>query len=194
MRRALALVCGLALLLLAGCATRGGVAVEGRANQVTPPPSAPTLPSGTPASADPVAVVRADPLVDAKIKAGLVPCKGGFYPTDDRYVDITGDGEAELVLTLLNCPGDERLKSGAAGVMIGPGYAGYVYNLATTPPTQLLGVDGGAGVDLVPITGRSNDVAVLRSAWAPRDDPCCPTDQTFHLYRWDGTKLVEVPK
>jgi len=193
MRRALALLCGLVLCGAAGCATAGGVEVEGRAGQVSPPPTPPTLPSGTPVSADAIGVLRADPLIGAKIKSTLVPCEGGYYPIDDRYVDLTGDGESELVVTLLNCPGDERLKAGLAPYAFGPGHAGYAYNLATEPPTRLLGVEGG-GIDLVPYTGAGNDLAVIRSAYAVRDDPCCPSDQTFTLYRWNGAMLVEVPK
>jgi hypothetical protein len=195
MRSVLASLCCLALLAAAGCATGGGVAVEGRASQVTPPPTPPTpptLPSGTPASADAVGVLRADPAVDAKVKVTLVPCVGGYYPIDDRYVDLTGDGEAELVVTLLNCP-EAREAKGMSAYTLGPGYAGYAYDLATDPPTRLLGVEGG-GVDLVPYTGAGNDLALIRSSYEARDDPCCPSGQTFTLYRWNGAALVEVPR
>jgi hypothetical protein len=192
MRAVRALLCGLALLAAAGCATRGGVELEGRASQVSPPPSPPTLPSGTPGSADPVAVLRADPEVHPKIKSGLVPCEGGYYPVDDRYVDVTRDGRSELVMTLLSCPSD--VARGAKDTYAyGPGYAAYVYDLTTDPPTRLLAVEDGA-VDLVPFTGEGNDLALLQSKWAPRDDPCCPSDQSFVLFRWDGTQLAEVPK
>jgi len=197
MRRVLASLCGLALLAAAGCATAGGVAVEGRAAQVTPPPTPPTLPSGTPSSADAVGVLRADPQVDAKVKVSLVPCIGGYYPIDDRYVDLTGDGESELVVTLLNCPESRQDEKPAAAYTFGPGYAGYAYNLATDPPTRLLSVEGGGeggGVDLVPYTGAGNDLAVIRSTYEVRDDPCCPSGQTFTLYRWNGAALVEVSK
>jgi hypothetical protein len=190
MRRAPATLCGLVLLFLAGCATSGGVDVAGHASQVSPPPSPPTLPSGTPVSADAIAVLRADPLVSAKIKTELVPCSGGAYPTDDRYADLTGDGKAELIVTLVGC---SREQKGAVmpSAVPGYGYAGYVYDLATTPPTRLLGVEG-VGVDLIPYTGEGNDLAVIRSRYEARDEPCCPSDQTFVLYRWNGAQLVEV--
>ena len=175
------------LLALAGCATQGGVQVEGRASQVTPPPTVPPVPSGTPVSADPVAVLRADPQLNAKIKATLAPCEGGQYPVDERYTDLTGDGEAELVVTVLGCP----VKAVLPGPL-GHAYAGYVYNLATEPPTRLLGVEE-AGVELVPNTGSGRDLAVLHSRYTDRDDPCCPTDQSFTLYRWNGAALVPSP-
>lgn len=196
MRRALALLCGLTLLCAAGCATRGGVEIAGRASQVSPPPSAPTLPSGTPASADPIAILRADPQLNPRIKSTLVPCEGGHYPTDDRYVDLTGDGEAELVVLLLTCPVSLYSKPGGVletGVVVFSGYAAYVYNLATEPPTRLLGVEGSA-IDLVPYTGKGNELVLIRSKWSARDDPCCPSDQSVVLYRWNGAKLVEVPR
>jgi hypothetical protein len=191
MRRAPATLCGLVLLCLAGCATSGGVEVAGRASQVSPPPAPPTLPSGTPVSADPIAVLRADPLVSDKIKAELLPCAGGGYPIDDRYVDLTGDGKVELIATLFGCVRQDKDLSPRASGAVGYGYAGYVYDLATTPPTRLLGVEG-SDVDLIPFTGEGNDLAVIRSRYEVRDDPCCPSNQTFVLYRWNGAQLVEV--
>ncbi|MFI7678076.1 hypothetical protein [Actinophytocola sp. NPDC049390] len=192
MRSAVAL-CGLVLLLVAGCATQGGVEVAGRASQVSPPPSQPTLPSGTPASADPVAVLRADPQVTPKVKAGLVPCEGGQYPTDDRYVDLTGDGKGELVVLLFDCRSDRYAKAAAEGVGLVPypGYAAYVYNLVTEPPTRLLGVEG-QSIDVLP--GKGKDLVLIRGTWSAEDDPCCPFEQTVVLYRWNGSRLVEVPR
>ncbi len=185
MRRALAAAGCCVLLALAGCATTGDVEVAGRARQVSPPPSVPTLPSGTPPSADAVAVLRADPHIDAKLKATLAPCEGGQYPVDERYGDLTGDGIAELVVTVLVCPVKE-----AAAYPIGRTYAGYVYNLATDPPTRLIGFDE-PGVELVPNTGSGRDLAVLHSRYLARDDPCCPTDQWITIYRWNGRTMVQ---
>ncbi len=189
MGRVAALLCA---LLAAGCATQGGVEVAGRASQVSPPPSEPTLPSGTPVSADPVAVLRADPGVNPKVKANLVPCDGGQYPTDDRYVDLTGDGAPELVVLLLDCHDDRYAKAAEEpSVVPYPGYAAYVYNLATEPPTRLLGVEG-QSIDVLP--GKGKDLVLIRGTWSSEDDPCCPFDQSVVLYRWNGSKLVEVPR
>jgi hypothetical protein len=188
MRKVLALLCGLALLT--ACGVPGGVEVAGRASQVSPPPSTPTLPSGTPASADAIAVLRADPALAPKMKSMLVPCANGSYPVDDRYVDLTGDGKAELLVTVYVCDDEKRLKVMPSGMPYYGGYAGYVYNLATKPPTRLFSVEDSA-VDLVP-THDGQDLLVIHNRWASRDDPCCPTDQVVSIYQWDGTKFEVV--
>jgi hypothetical protein len=194
MRRVLALLCGVTLLCATGCAIQGGVEVEGGASQVSPPPSPPTLPSGTPVSADPIAILRADPQVSDKIKTELVPCSDGSYPIDDRYVDLTNDGKAELVLTLLPCASEESyLKPRASGIAWSPGYAVFVYNLVSDPPTQLLTIED-PSVEFVLSKLRDNEFIVIRNRWSSRDDPCCPSDQIVVQYRWDGTKFIEVPK
>jgi hypothetical protein len=191
MRRVLPILC--CVTVLAGCGVQGGVHVEGRASQVSPPPSTTPLPSGTPPSADAIAVLRGDPQLDPKVKAELVPCSDGYYPIDDRYMDVTGDGDAELVVTLYSCrpqsPGavDQRkmVEVGAGG------WAAFVYNLTTKPPKRLLAVQD-ADVTILVAKEGAPGVYVIRSTWGPKDDPCCPTDQRFEQYEWDGTKFVEV--
>jgi hypothetical protein len=191
MRRVLALLC--LVTVLTSCGVPGGVVVAGRASQVSPPPSTPPLPSGTPASADAIAVLRADPQLDPKIKADLVPCGDGYYPVDDRYVDLTGDGKAELIVTLYSC--DPRAIATKARELDVPGYGGwgaFVYDLATDPPKRLLGfLDADVSIFFAAKEGLPG-VYVIRSSWGPKDDPCCPTEQKFVQYQWDGTKFVEV--
>jgi hypothetical protein len=193
MRRVLALLCGVTLLGVAGCAVPGGVEVEGRASQVSPPPSSSPLPVGTPVSADPVAILRADSQIDPKLKSFLQPCEFGDYPIDDRYVDLTGDGVAELVVTLNECPtklGLEEEDTTSPPRVRGFAYAGYVYDLTTKPPTRLFGIED-AGVLVTPAKDGSLGLLILRNFWGPSDDPCCPTAYSELLYRWDGTTFVE---
>jgi hypothetical protein len=187
----LALLCGVTFLAVAGCGVPGGVEVEGRASQVTPPPPTPTLPSGTPVSTDVISVLRADPTLDTKIKSLLVPCADGSYPVDDRYVDFTGDGVGELLVTLYQCPDLVRSKPAAQGLPYDGGYAGYIYDLATTPPARLFSVEDSA-VELTPSRKDGQELLVIRNRWGPKDDPCCPTDQDVSLYRWDGAKFEVV--
>lgn len=193
MRRVLTLLCGVTLLGAAACGVPGGVEVSGHASQVSPPPTTSPTPSGTPTSADAVAVLRADPQLDPRIKSALVPCAGGAYPIDDRYVDLTGDGVAELVVTVYPCVDEPRgtsvPQSGAQAD--GAGYAAFVYDLATRPPTRLLAVED-TSLELIPSKKGDHELVLIRDRWAPRDDPCCPTDQSVVLYQWDGTKFIEV--
>lgn len=190
MRRALVVAC---CLVLTGCATRGGVEVEGRASQVEPPPSTQPLPSGTPKSADAVAVLRADPQLDEKTKTLLAPCEYGQYPIDDRYADLTGDGEAELVVTVRGCPEQARVMDSPVSAPYGvlTGYAGYVYDLSADPPTRLLAVQGDL-MDLV-TTGEPGQLILTRIRFEGTDDEKYGTEQ-LTVYRWDGSALVEVPR
>lgn len=189
MRRALVAAC---CLVLTGCATRGGVEVEGRASQVEPPPSTQPLPSGTPKSADAVAVLRADPQLDEKTKALLAPCEYGQYPIEDRYADLTGDGDAELVVTVHGCPEQSRISDTPAAPYISttPGYAGYVYDLSDDPPVRLLGVQGDL-MDLV-TTGEPGQLILTRVQFEGTDEKFATEQLT--VYKWDGTALVEVPR
>lgn len=196
MRGVLALLCGVTMLGLGGCGVPGGVQVEGRASQVSPPPSTAPLPSGTPASADAIAVLRGDPQLDAKIKTELVPCGDGYYPVDDRYMDVTGDGKAELLVTLLRCWAQDTgaVEQRKSLPVVGPGgWAAFVYDLAAKPPTRLLSVQD-ADVTILAAKDAVPGVYVIRTGWGPKDDPCCPTEQSLVHYDWDGTKFVEVPR
>lgn len=203
MRRVFALLSG--VMLLGGCGVPGGVEVEGLASQVSPPPSTSPPPSGTPASTDVVAVLRADPLVTPRLKTALTPCSDGSYPVDDRYLDVTGDGKPELVVTVNPCLLDEKLAAEAGATRLpqanptggpvgyGYAYAAFVYNLETKPPTQLFGIED-SGVEIVQLKDDRRGLIVIRQQWAPEDDPCCPTDQLVAVYQWDGTRFVEGPK
>ncbi|HEX2132722.1 MAG TPA: hypothetical protein VHH15_14305 [Actinophytocola sp.] len=187
MPRLVAVLCCAVLLGTAGCATTGGVQVAGPASQVEPPPIEPPLPSGTPKSADAVAVLRADPAVSRKIKSMLVPCDGGSYPVVDSYADLTGDGVAELVVTVFPC---KFSRVPAPVEATGGGIAGYVYDLAAEPPAPLLALEN--GVEL--LVDGENHLLALVSRYLSTDDPCCPTDERVTVYAWNGTDLVETKR
>jgi hypothetical protein len=52
-----------------------------------------------------------------------------------------------------------------------------------------------SGIGLLPFRGRGDsDLIVFRDRWLPGDDPCCPSETIDVLYRWDGTKFVEVAR
>jgi len=188
MSRLFAVLCCVVLLGAAGCATTGGVEVAGRASQVSPPPTEPPLPSGTPVSTDAVAVLRADPVVSKEVKAALVPCDSGGYPVDDRYSDLTGDGVAELVVTVFPCKILREVVPSGLGI----GLAGYVYDVAADPPERLLSIEDDGGVEL--LVNSERRLMVLSNGYRARDEPCCPTDQRFAFYVWNGTALVAEGK
>jgi len=171
-------------LVLSGCAMTGGVRVEGPASQVTPPPSTPPQPSNVTPSVDAIALLRADPKVSANIKSLLTPCAIDRYPVDTRYVDVTEDGVLDLVIMVSTC--DAKI----------PGFdprtnlAGYVYNLKSSPPTNILTSEQ----PWMDIETMDSDVYLEVYKFSARDRSCCPSETVATLYRWNGTTLEPLRK
>ncbi|MEV4312585.1 hypothetical protein [Actinocrispum sp. NPDC049592] len=186
MRKVLTLVA--CCLALSGCATAGGVQVEGAAAQVTPPPSTPPPPSGSAPSVDPVSLLRADPKVSAGIKGVLTtPCLvDGSYPAVGRYVDVTLDGKPELLVTVVSCDA-----KGPAGWDYRYNLGVYVYNLGVTPPTQLFAVEE-PGADITPQPDYGLVVTHLR--YKARDKSCCPSDSIDEAFKWTGSAFEPLKK
>ncbi|MCE7006821.1 LppP/LprE family lipoprotein [Kibdelosporangium philippinense] len=175
------------LMLLGGCATAGGIKVEGPATQVTPPPSTPPPPSGVIPSFDPVALLRTDSKVTDKIKSLLTPCpQSGRFPVDSRYVDLTGDGVAEMIVAVTYC--DTTIPVGKVIDTRFGSVATYVYDVVAKPPVDLLAVDQpGYILD-------QNDGVVQVTQWEYRsnDPSCCPSARTFTYYKWTGTIFERI--
>ncbi|MFC0113620.1 hypothetical protein [Kibdelosporangium aridum] len=185
-RLALGLCC---LALLTGCATAGGVRVEGVASQVKPPPSTPPQPSGVTPSFDPVALLRTDPKVNDKIKSQLAPCpQTGRFPVDSRYVDLTGDGVAELLVTVTYCDFSAALGKALDSTRFTGTLANYVYNVVANPPVDLLALEE-PGIIL-----DQDDGVVQVTNWEYRsnDPSCCPSQRITKLYRWTGTMFERI--
>lgn len=182
------------VLLVSGCAMNGGVRVEGAASQVKPPPTTPPPPSGTTPSVDAVALLRADPKVSDKIKNTLTPCLQGRYPVDARYVDVTRDGVADLLVSVTVCElkvdADKALAT-YMEVARGDGFvASYIYDLAAKPPVDVFALEE-------PGTTTELDDGVLqvrRLEYQARDKPCCPSQEVYKIYRWTGTAFELIKR
>lgn len=176
-----------ALCALAGCATVGGVQVEGPASQVKPPPTSPPTSSGQAPSADAIAILRGDPQVSEKIKLLLKPCGDSRYPVDTRYFDLTGDGPADLVVSLRACAASQSGPSVTRGGLL----ASYIYDLTAHPPRRLFGIEEpGSIIKIEPSVG----FVISRPVYEAADRPCCPSGEDVTIYRWSGTAFEEYRK
>ncbi|MFD1052046.1 hypothetical protein ACFQ1S_43995, partial [Kibdelosporangium lantanae] len=135
-------------------------------------------------SVDAVALLRTDPKVSANVKSMLTPCAVDRYPVDTRYVDVTHDGVLDLVVMVSTC--DTKF----------PGFdprtnlAGYVYDLKTTPPTNIF-TNEQPWMDIETV---DSDVYLEIYEFGPRDKSCCPSQPKITLYRWNGTALEPLRK
>ncbi|MBP2320049.1 hypothetical protein JOF56_000434 [Kibdelosporangium banguiense] len=173
----------LAVMSLSACGpANGGVQVEGRASQVTPPPSTPPPPSDETPSFDAVALLRADPKVSDKIKSTLTPCVQGRYPVDARYADVTEDGTADLIVTVVPC--DSKAIVDAPDYLRGGGVlANYIYDLKPKPPVDVFASEDPGQL----VEQRNGILQVIRWEYRTNDRSCCPSLQTSVLYKWSGT-------
>lgn len=185
-------------LVLSACAMRGGVKVEGRASQVTPPPSMPTPPSNVTPSYDAVTLLRTDPKVTENVKSQLTPCLQGRYPVESRFVDVTNDGHLDLIATIVPC--DTKIASQQTVVLRGGALAAYVYNLKPVPPVEIFGTEEpGVQINDVQIGKVGGDVPaeemgllLMRSVYRAGDRSCCPSDATYEYYKWNGTAFEPI--
>jgi hypothetical protein len=175
----------LCVIALSACGpTTGGVQVEGEASQVTPPPSTPPPPSDVTPSFDPVALLRADPNVNDKIKSTLTPCVQGRYPVDARYADVTDDGTADLLVTVVSCD-SKLIQDSAAGQYprSGGALANYIYDLKPKPPVNVFVSEEPAQM----FEHGNGFIEINQWEYRASDRPCCPSLQSSTLYKWSGT-------
>lgn len=181
----------LSVSMLSACGpTTGGVQVEGQASQVTPPPSTPPPPTDVTPSFDPVALLRADPNVSDKIKSTLTPCVQGRYPVDARYSDVTNDGSADLLVTVVACDSKLIQDSAPAGARSGGALANYIYDLKPKPPVDIF-----ASEEPAQLFDQSEGlIQLVQWEYRASDRSCCPSLQSSMLYKWSGTAFEQIKK
>jgi hypothetical protein len=185
-------VVALSVSVLSACGpTTGGVQVEGQASQVTPPPSTPPPPTDVTPSFDPVALLRADPKVSDKIKSTLTPCVQGRYPVDGRYADVTGDGTADLLVTVVSC--DTKLIQDSAASQSprsGGALANYIYDLKPKPPVDVFASEEPAQL----FDHDDGIIEIVQWEYRASDRSCCPSLQSSAVYKWSGTAFEPFKK
>ncbi|WP_406280018.1 hypothetical protein [Embleya sp. NBC_00896] len=187
---------------LSGCARHGRPADGGAAPAVTPPPVAvPLWPAVTPTwirqtgppavdpdpivvpirppasgdlrDADPAQILLADTLLGPETRARVEDCPDDCGLRAPMYRDLTGDGNAELIVAV-----DEP--SGQTGL--------FAYTYLDGRIVHVLGVSG----HLIAIETLGADVVIHELVHAPTDPECCPSLRYTTRYRWDGHEMRPI--
>ncbi|MEV5280890.1 hypothetical protein [Streptomyces sp. NPDC051994] len=166
-------------LLMAGCSTGGtGTRDEGAAPRsdktahATPSPSA-SSPAPF-AKVDPVRLLKDDPKVSARVKAGLKPCTKDEYPVDVTYGHLTGASGQDVIVNVMNC-------SDAVGL------GSYVYHSSGTSYSNVFTAEEApvyAEID-------RGELVVTRQMYAPGDKPAFASSEIVTTYRWSGSKFAQ---
>ncbi|MGW1977157.1 hypothetical protein [Streptomyces sp. NPDC001889] len=170
-----------ALGLLTGCTTGGGgvkdegsAQAEAVANPNATGPDADGAPKDT-SDVDPVKLIKNDPEVDARVKAGLKPCTRGDYPIDTTHGNMTGGAVPDVVVNVMTC---------ADGVGLGT----YVYRASGTTyenvftseePAVYANIDRG-------------DLVVTRPVYTERDPVASPSVEEITTYHWSDGRFTKL--
>lgn len=168
-------------LSLAACSTGGtGSRDEGAARTdeiaaAAPTPSA----SGTagPQSAervDPIALLKADPKIGARLKDDLKPCVADAYPVDASYGNLTNTASPDVVVNVMTC-GD------AVGI------GSYVYRKENDRYENVFMAEDAA----VYATIDRGDLVVTKQVYAKGDPVAYPSGEDVITYRWSGNTFTQ---
>ncbi|MFF8409974.1 hypothetical protein [Streptomyces omiyaensis] len=188
-------VAGLAALglFVAGCSTGGtGSRDEGAARAdatvagaPTPPPAVADTGAGSSKAAervDPVALLKADPKIGARMKADLKPCAADAYPVDTSYGNLTDGAAPDVVVNVMTC-GDAvgigtyvyRKQSGGGAAASTAGYE----NVFMAEDAAVYGtIDRG-------------DLVVTKQVYAEDDPVAYPSGEDVITYRWSGNRFTQ---
>ncbi|MFE0702942.1 hypothetical protein [Streptomyces sp. NPDC058872] len=168
-------------LSLAACSSGGtGSRDEGAARTdevvaAAPVPSA-SDPSGPQAAerVDPIALLKADPKIDAGLKDDLKPCVADAYPVDASYGNLTGASDPDVVVNVMTC-----------GDAVGIGT--YVYRKQSDRYENVFTAEEAA----VYATIDRGDLVVTRQVYAKGDPVAYPSGEDVITYRWSGNAFTQ---
>ncbi|GHF96549.1 hypothetical protein ACFFSH_20095 [Streptomyces filamentosus] len=189
-------VAGLAALglFVAGCSTGGtGSRDEGAARSDAPAaasltPSVGAADEGSAKEAgrvDPIALLKGDPKIGARLKADLKPCVADAYPVDTSYGDLTGGAAPDVVVNVMTC-GDAvgigtyvyRKRSAGSAAASGTTTAGGYENVFMAEDAAVYGtIDRG-------------DLIVTKQVYAEDDPVAYPSGEDVITYRWSGNQFT----
>ncbi|MFJ3584880.1 hypothetical protein ACIPPS_21990 [Streptomyces sp. NPDC090127] len=167
---------------LTACSTGGtGSRDEGaaRADEVAsaaPAPSSPSASSGQPPAkrVDPIALIKDDPKIGARLKDDLKPCVADAYPVDTSYGNLTGGASPDVVVNVMTC-----------GDAVGIGT--YVYRETEGGYQNVFMVEDAA----VYATIDRGDLVVTKQVYAKGDPVAYPSGEDVITYRWAGNKFSQ---
>ncbi|HZO64378.1 MAG TPA: hypothetical protein VFB74_05200 [Kribbellaceae bacterium] len=192
---------GLALLvalLVAGCANRDGLRVEGTAAPPTPK-SVSSYESPKPVTTKPTVdtriappeqtgqrsvkltpaqlrqVLLASPNVDPDAKSVLKTCPQRCLTPGPAF-DVVGNGAAQRVVTVRVLSTDS-------------GFVAYLVGDVEGSPLVLSTI---RGQDMRITAGKGRTLVVESKVYGPTDKTCCPSGSKVEIYRWNGHYLVRT--
>ncbi|MFE6226637.1 hypothetical protein [Streptomyces sp. NPDC057854] len=180
-------------LFVASCSTGGtGSRDEGAARAEATAAAAPTPPASSDADAakaaervDPIALLKGDPKLGARVKADLKPCVADAYPVDSSYGNLTDGSAPDVVVNVMTC-GDAvgigtyvyRKRSGGStdsGTATADGYE----NVFMAEDAAVYGtIDRG-------------DLIVTKQVYAEDDPVAYPSGEDVITYRWSGNRFTQ---
>ncbi|MFG2330260.1 hypothetical protein ACGFMM_11600 [Streptomyces sp. NPDC048604] len=171
-------------VFLTGCSTGGtGSRDEGaaRADSSTPSSSvaspAPSAGAGySTERPDPIALLKADPKIGARVKESLKPCAADAYPVDTSYGNLTGSTAPDVVVNVMTC--GDAVGIGTYVYRMGNAAKGYENVFMAEDAAVYATIDRG-------------DLIVTKQIYAKGDPVAYPSGEDVLTYRWAGNKFSQ---
>ncbi|WP_031006399.1 hypothetical protein [Streptomyces sp. NRRL F-5727] len=179
-------------LFVAACSTGGtGSRDEGAARADATAAAAPTPPAADSGSAkaaervDPIALLKGDPKIGARVKDDLKPCVADAYPVDTSYGNLTNGTAPDVVVNVMTC-----------GDAVGIGTYVYRKQPGGSAARDSATADGYENVFMaedaaVYGTIDRGDLIVTKQVYAEDDPVAYPSGEDVITYRWSGNRFTQ---